>query len=311
MFNNETVCSGTFLSLENARPTDRKDLLSELELMKSLKPHPHVIKLLGCVTETGTAGHQHGREHSISWNEKHVYIHDWYFPCAEPPMVVIEYVPYGDLLGYLRRSRGLNDTYYKNPDVKPKTNLTSQQLVRFAWQIADGMNYLASEKVTVNFRNEEEGSTALFPGTLSCFRWVSSLTCQVIHRDLAARNLLVGEGEQCKVTDFGMARDVHQDDIYTKTSKVNNDTGCYELTGVDSQPWYAALRIEYWCWSVAIFTSLLLILPRAACLSSGQRMNRCFTECTPPRVMCKFYALKPTWRKHWVTIRFYRKNIKK
>ena len=62
-------------------------------------------------------------------------------------MVVIEYVPYGDLLGYLRRSRGLNDTYYKNPDVKPKTNLTSQQLVRFAWQIADGMNYLASKKV--------------------------------------------------------------------------------------------------------------------------------------------------------------------
>ena len=80
MFNNETVCSGTFLSLENARPTDRKDLLSELELMKSLKPHPHVIKLLGCVTETGTADHQHGRQHSISWNEKHVFIHDWYFP---------------------------------------------------------------------------------------------------------------------------------------------------------------------------------------------------------------------------------------
>ena len=37
----------------NARNTDRKDLLSELELMKRLKPHPHVIKLLGCVTETG------------------------------------------------------------------------------------------------------------------------------------------------------------------------------------------------------------------------------------------------------------------
>ena len=30
-----------------------KDLLSELELMKRLKRHPHVIKLLGYVTETG------------------------------------------------------------------------------------------------------------------------------------------------------------------------------------------------------------------------------------------------------------------
>ena len=37
----------------NAPNSDRKDLLSELELMKKLKPHPHVIKLMGCVTETG------------------------------------------------------------------------------------------------------------------------------------------------------------------------------------------------------------------------------------------------------------------
>ena len=36
-----------------APESDRKDLLSELEVMKTLKPHPHVIKLLGCVTESG------------------------------------------------------------------------------------------------------------------------------------------------------------------------------------------------------------------------------------------------------------------
>ena len=66
---------------------------------------------------------------------------------AEPVLVLIEYIPYGDLLGYLRKSRGLNDTYFKDPDVKPQTNLTSQQLMQFAWQIADGMNYLCSSKV--------------------------------------------------------------------------------------------------------------------------------------------------------------------
>ena len=37
----------------NAPESDRKDLLSELEVMKTLKAHPHVIKLLGCVTESG------------------------------------------------------------------------------------------------------------------------------------------------------------------------------------------------------------------------------------------------------------------
>ena len=39
--------------LANAPASDKKDLLSELDLMKKLKPHPHVIRLLGCVTETG------------------------------------------------------------------------------------------------------------------------------------------------------------------------------------------------------------------------------------------------------------------
>ena len=66
---------------------------------------------------------------------------------AEPLLVLIEYVPFGDLLGYLRKSRGLNDTYYKDPDIKPKTSLTSQRLMKFAWQIADGMSYLSSKRV--------------------------------------------------------------------------------------------------------------------------------------------------------------------
>ena len=66
----------------------------------------------------------------------------------EPLLVLIEYVPYGDLLGYLRKSRGLNDTYFKDPDIKPRTNLTSEQLMKFAWQIADGMSYLSSRSVS-------------------------------------------------------------------------------------------------------------------------------------------------------------------
>ena len=65
----------------------------------------------------------------------------------DPLLVLIEYVPYGDLLGYLRKSRGLNDTYFKDPDVKPLTSLTAEQLMRFAWQVADGMLYLSSRKV--------------------------------------------------------------------------------------------------------------------------------------------------------------------
>ncbi|XP_067032626.1 fibroblast growth factor receptor 3-like isoform X6 [Acropora muricata] len=140
----------------NAAESNKRDLKSELELMKTLKPHPHVIKLLGCVTE------------------------------SEPLLVLIEYIPY-DLCGYLRKSRGLKDTRYIDPDIKPKTSLTSQQLMKFAWQIADGMSYLSSRKI--------------------------------VHRDLAARNVLVGEGENCKITDFGMARVVQEENIYEQKTK--------------------------------------------------------------------------------------------
>ena len=72
----------------------------------------------------------------------------------EPLLVLIEYVPYGDLLGYLRKSRGLNDTYYEDPDVTPKSNLSSQQLMKFAWQIADGMSYLSLRKASISLRDE-------------------------------------------------------------------------------------------------------------------------------------------------------------
>ena len=43
----------TFNPLANAAESDKRDLRKELETMKQLKPHPYVIKLLGCVTESG------------------------------------------------------------------------------------------------------------------------------------------------------------------------------------------------------------------------------------------------------------------
>lgn len=35
-----------------------------------------------------------------------------------------------------------------------------------------------------------------------------------VHRDLAARNVLVSTQKQCKVTDFGLARDLYNYDEY-------------------------------------------------------------------------------------------------
>ncbi|XP_022796182.1 fibroblast growth factor receptor 3-like [Stylophora pistillata] len=140
---------------EDASEKEKLDLLSEMSVLKHLDPHPHVINLYGCVTTEAQ------------------------------PLVVVEYAQYGDLLGYVRKSRGVRDNYYSDPSVEPRTNLTSKQLLRFAWQISDGMDYLSKRKI--------------------------------IHRDLAARNVLVGDEDVCKITDFGMARDVWEEDIYVRT----------------------------------------------------------------------------------------------
>ena len=83
----------------------------------------------------------------FSWTFCISFLCTTYSQLKDPVLVIIEYVPYGDLLGYLRKSRGLNDNYFKDPDIKPQTSLSSLQLILMSWQIADGMSYLSSRKV--------------------------------------------------------------------------------------------------------------------------------------------------------------------
>uniref|UniRef100_A0A672HSL5 Fibroblast growth factor receptor n=1 Tax=Salarias fasciatus TaxID=181472 RepID=A0A672HSL5_SALFA len=89
-----------------------------------------------------------------------------------PLYVLVEYASKGNLREYLRAI--------------PDEQLTFKDLVSCAYQVARGMEYLASQKC--------------------------------IHRDLAARNVLVTEDNVMKIADFGLARDVHNIDYYKKTT---------------------------------------------------------------------------------------------
>ena len=61
------------------------------------------------------------------------------------PIMIIEYMPYGDLLGYLRKSRGIHDQYYRGEG--EAFELQPYDLVVFAKHIATGMVYLGSRGV--------------------------------------------------------------------------------------------------------------------------------------------------------------------
>ncbi|XP_047483126.1 platelet-derived growth factor receptor beta-like isoform X3 [Penaeus chinensis] len=63
---------------------------------------------------------------------------------------------------------------------------TTSSLVCWAWQVAQGMDYLASRRV--------------------------------VHRDLAARNLLLADNNVVKIGDFGMSRDIYKTEAYVKES---------------------------------------------------------------------------------------------
>lgn len=63
---------------ESAGEKERKDLVQELEVMKTLEPHPNIVRLLGCCTEKGRLPNIGGKckiEHSIKISLNFFQIH--------------------------------------------------------------------------------------------------------------------------------------------------------------------------------------------------------------------------------------------
>lgn len=57
---------------------------------------------------------------------------------------------------------------------------------------------------------------------------------QLVHRDLAARNVLLAENKICKISDFGLTRDVYEDDAYLKRSRDRVPVKVSQITELDN-----------------------------------------------------------------------------
>ncbi|XP_071806517.1 uncharacterized protein [Asterias amurensis] len=104
----------------------------------------------------------------------------------DPLYIIVEYLSKGNLKDLLKDSRVKGTTVYGNLHGASKS-LSCGDLMKFANDVADGMHYISSQKC--------------------------------IHRDLAARNVLVAEDMTCKVSDFGLARDVIDNRVYERKSE--------------------------------------------------------------------------------------------
>lgn len=104
---------------EGHTDADVKDLVCEMEVMKMIGKHINIINLLGCCCQDG------------------------------PLYVIVEFAPHGNLRDFLRKHRptsGYEQTALIDAE---KKNLTQKDLISYAYQVARGMDYLASRRVNI------------------------------------------------------------------------------------------------------------------------------------------------------------------
>uniref|UniRef100_A0A8C3KK75 Vascular endothelial growth factor receptor 3 n=1 Tax=Calidris pygmaea TaxID=425635 RepID=A0A8C3KK75_9CHAR len=158
---------------EGATASEHKALMSELKILIHIGNHLNVVNLLGACTKPNG-----------------------------PLMVIVEFCKYGNLSNYLRTKReGFSPYRVKRQGQETahcliiflycwtvddlwQSPLTMEDLICYSFQVARGMEFLASRKC--------------------------------IHRDLAARNILLSENNVVKICDFGLARDIYKDPDYVR-----------------------------------------------------------------------------------------------
>jgi serine/threonine protein kinase len=130
---------------DNVTDEEVKIMFYEMDMLASLGPHPNLVSLLRVCT------------------------------VDQPLYMVMEYMSHGDLLGFMRASRGHYSMYTVNPGLRnqqpPNLQLSSRDLLSISAKVASGMRFLADRKV--------------------------------VHRALCCKNILVAAGMEIKIHNIG------------------------------------------------------------------------------------------------------------
>ncbi|KAM9348481.1 macrophage colony-stimulating factor 1 receptor 2 [Symphorus nematophorus] len=181
----------------SAHSEEREALMSELKILSHLGYHDNIVNLLGACTQGG------------------------------PMLMITEYCSHGDLLNFLRSHARdfmasiLNvdevegEAFYKN-----MAAAAQHARLRSDSGISCCSEYQEMQPILSPGQQTQTQQTGLCVGDLMRFShqvaqgldFLSTRNC--IHRDVAARNVLLTDHRVAKICDFGLARDIRNDDSY-------------------------------------------------------------------------------------------------
>ncbi|CAG5126965.1 unnamed protein product, partial [Candidula unifasciata] len=175
---------------EHATPEEKRFLLLEINAMKFLGDHPHLVSIIGCVTDIDT------------------------------PCLIMDYCPLGDLRSYLCKHKTQVTCNYNN-----RTTTAEASTISNNYNSSISSNSHSTSSLTNNTGSTITNSaeTLTQAKLLSYARQIAVgmeylNQHRFIHRDLACRNILMSSHTVVKISDFGLSRDVYETNLYQPTS---------------------------------------------------------------------------------------------